>query len=96
MSSGYQIIEPDELAPLIANSAYDEFLIATLYWIVDQLNHLPITTSSKLHFEVIRVQYVSKYPAIGVKYLSDDPTDAEDQILNRIKGIIMIRPLQNS
>lgn len=88
MSDGYQIVESEELASLIAKTAHDQFSVAILYWLAEQLNLRTKGHLSGLHFDVIRVQYVSRYPAIGVKYLGSDEDDKEQVILNAISEIL--------
>jgi len=94
MSDGYQIIESEELASLIAKTAHDQFSVAILYWLAEQLNLLKTGHLSDLHFEVIRVQYVSRYPTIGVKYLGSGQEDREQVILNAISEIMRNTNLQ--
>ena len=88
MSEGYQVIESEELAPLIAKTSHDQFSVAILYWLVQQLNLRATGPLSNLHFEVIRVQYMSCYPAIGVKYALSDEEDREDVVLETIAEIL--------
>lgn len=95
MSEGYQVIESDDLAQLVAKDAYDEFSIAILSYVAEQLNMRSKGTLSNLRFEVIRVQYISKYPAIGVQYLGGESEDKEEQILMAIAEILQETSLRD-
>lgn len=94
MSEGYQVIEIEKLWPLIAKSAHDQFSAAILSWIVKQLRVREKNGEAGLHFDLICVQYASRYLAIGAKYPLGDEVDRENLILEAVSEIIRTTTLE--
>lgn len=95
MADGTQIIEVEELWKLVSKTAHLQFSVAVLSWLVSQLNCRATGRLEGLEFSVIRVQYVSRYPSIGVKYLDGDDDDKEADVLDTISNILKTTTLQN-
>lgn len=88
MTDGYQIIESEDLAKLVSKSAHLQFSVAVLSWVAAQLNMRAHGRLAGLEFSVIPVQYISRYPAVGVRYPDSGQEDREKDILLAISEIL--------
>ena len=73
-SEGYQIVEPGGLDGLIRQPRNNSLAVVVLSWVIEELRGLLGQKLDGVSLTVIRVSYVSEYPAIGVKY----ETERED------------------
>ena len=83
---GYQIVELASIDKLITCQYPLELQIALIRWLINY-------TKVDLHkenivLELIKVEYVSKYPAIGIKYLSDDSDDLENLVITQCESAL--------
>src|SRR5689334_10337471 len=68
MRKGYQILEAERLDSLLKTFNYYDFIISVLYWLVQQLEFELQDELVGVKIEVIKVEYVSIYPALGIHY----------------------------
>ncbi len=85
---GYQILEPESLDKLIGGIIRVEFKILLLNGILSIIRETEIIRKYNIiALDVIMVNYISKYPAIGVRY-SNNENDYGDEIEEYINEII--------
>lgn len=68
MRTGYQIVEPTGLDPLIKTPSREGIAIAILQWTIETLRCRHPELVDAVTVEVICVQYLGAYPAIGIRY----------------------------
>jgi len=66
---GYTVVEPEIINEWLAITRNQEMLVSLLYWLVEDVN---VKLAEEFQFppvqaEVIRVEYLGVYPAIGVR-----------------------------
>ncbi len=72
---GYQIVEPEILEEWLGANRNQEFLVALLYWIAKNLQLDFGARFPGVIIEVIKVEYLGAYPAIGIHYPNDQIPD---------------------
>jgi hypothetical protein len=93
MSKGYQVIEPDALSPWVRNPSYDVFSVAILSWLCSRLQREFKDYAEYVDIEVIRVTYVSSYPAIGIHYKDESFKDIGPIVEAAINRILQERAI---
>jgi len=64
---GYGIIEPASLDSWLYKAKNQAMQVALLTWVQHRLSAMLIDEFPALHLEVIKVQYISTYPALGIR-----------------------------
>jgi hypothetical protein len=88
VNMGYQTIEPEELNTIIVNADNDLLSVSVLDYIVERLNQHVEGALTGLSFEVIPIEYVSRYPGIGAKYDNPNSANREGEILDEVSKIL--------
>ncbi len=91
---GYQIIELESVDSLIQNSNSLEIQVAILLLLIDKIRGLLPKEIEEI--SLIKVEYLGAYPAIGLKYSTQDSIDLEPFIVERCEhfmGLLSIRNL---
>lgn len=74
---GYQVFEFDRLHPLVGNSQHHGFATAILGWVAHELQSRFDPTRTSIEIDVIKVKYIGPYPALGVRYLTQESYENE-------------------
>ena len=94
MGKGYRIIEPDQLYPLVRPGQYDEYIIAILHWLVQELYIELKDELEGVEIEVIKYIFrsLSAYPVLGLHY---DPInrEMEKKVEATIDRLLLERPI---
>jgi hypothetical protein len=69
MNKDFQILESNALHSLFAYPLDQVFALATMTWLCHQLSFELQDHIGRVHFDVIRAEYMGPYPAIGVQYI---------------------------
>jgi hypothetical protein len=80
-SKGYQLVE-DNFTSAIVHYPDKQLPSMVLAWFVELLRQEPALVCLPIEIELIVAQYVSKYPCIGVHYLTPALEDVEPLILS--------------
>lgn len=88
MTDGYQIIEPDGLKALLGNPLHFEFAVAVLSWLIPQISAALGAHSNDITLEIIRVNYMGSYPALGVKYTNSKTPNFESRINSIVNDLL--------
>jgi len=68
MTRGYQIVEPELLAPLLSNPQQIDASLMVLAWLIGEVHRELNGQLEGVEIEIIRVEYMGAYPALGVWY----------------------------
>lgn len=68
MENGYQLVEPAILAKLLPAAPNEGMGLAALSWIVERVRAKLGGALAHVDVDVIPVNYLGVYPAIGVRY----------------------------
>ncbi|MCE9545214.1 MAG: hypothetical protein K8T25_06820 [Planctomycetia bacterium] len=93
MKNGYQIIEPKSLQSLISNPLHFEFAVAILHWLIPKIYSTVGTPLSGVIIEIICVEYLGSYPAIGIKYENEAPSNVGPLVESAIDTLLHERPV---
>ncbi len=85
---GYQIVEPPSLGTVIAIPSQQPLAVAVLTWVIDRAKSQFEYLSDELSVEVICVTFVGSYPAVGVRYLQENPQDRGPEISDAIDAVM--------
>ena len=78
-SKGYQLVE-DNFTSAIVHYPDKHLPSMVLAWFVELLRQEPMLACLPIEIELIVAQYESKYPCIGVHYLTPEPENIEPLI----------------
>jgi hypothetical protein len=94
-SLGYQVVEPSVLRGLFTRPT--NFVVATVVmkWLVDELSIELGSRLDGIQIDVIRVEYVSVYPALGIKYANPSTQDVAGLVESAIERIIETRSVSS-
>ncbi|PHV35630.1 hypothetical protein [Janthinobacterium sp. BJB304] len=70
-NEGYEIYEPEVLGDWLGVVNNQAALVGFLMWLVEELKPLLLAKFPKLSLEVIKVEYLGTYPALGIKNSAD-------------------------
>jgi hypothetical protein len=90
---GYQVVELRAIDNLIRNQNSLEIQISVLLWLIKCTQSELVGKGIEL--EVIKVEYLGAYPAIGIKYLSQDVPDLESFIVERCEHVLNTFTVEN-
>lgn len=90
---GYTVVEPKILGDWLGTMKNREILVAMLSWLVMQVQDTLIKKFPGLHLEVLSIEYMGAYPAIGLQADDSIPDDIEDKIDSLIKELLSSTPL---
>lgn len=76
-STGYGLIEFDRLHPLVSNRAHHGLATVVLGWAANELQSRFDPTRTSIEIDVIKVKYIGPYPALGVRYLTQESAEKE-------------------
>jgi len=88
MSSGYQIVELKPIDDILDSPWGDAVSRAILAWIAYLLEVQMVREYPNVRFRVIEVEYVSRYPALGIQYLDDSIPDLEEEVRARSEQLL--------
>ena len=71
---GYHVVEPAAVDKIITSRVSMEFQLFVLRWVISTLRENIIQDGLPIKVDLIKVEYTSTYPAIGIHY-SDVPSD---------------------
>ncbi len=91
----YQIIEPEVLYLRENLSVHAALLYGILIWLVEQLRNCNDEKFNNIEFDVIRVEYVGKYPAIGIHYKNPDVSDVSEYVEEKIEHLLKTRSVMD-
>jgi len=77
---GYTVIEPDVIGLWHGLVKNREMVVALLSWLAVYLQAVLINQDPGVKIEVIRVEYMGAYAAIGAQFSANVADDIEDQI----------------
>ena len=92
MKKGYQIIEPLCLSDLYSDPRHFEFAVTLFHWIVDELRNELNSEIKGIDIDVIRVNYLGAYPAIGISYINESK-DMAPLIESAIDHLVARKPI---
>ena len=78
--AGYTIIEPPSLEEWLGTVQNRAMLVALLSWLRLRLSEALKDDSPALRIDVIRVEYLGAYPALGVRGTHDVPADIPERL----------------
>lgn len=78
--AGYTIIEPPSLEDWLGTVKNRAMLVALLSWLRLRLSEALKDDSLALKIDVIRVEYLGTYPALGVHGIDDVPADIPERL----------------
>jgi len=78
--AGYTIIEPPSLEEWLGTVKNRAMLVALLSWLQLRLSETLKDNSPALRIDVIRVDYLGAYPALGVHGNNDVPADIAERL----------------
>ena len=83
---GYTVIEPPSLDEWLCKVKNQAMLVALLTWLQQRLSQVLGDEFPSLQLEVIKVQYIGAYPALGIRggNFSDDLPERIDLLTKRI------------
>jgi hypothetical protein len=93
MKKGYQLIEPELLAGLVAAPKTFDLSIALLAWVVEVVRAELGDRLKGVELEIIRVEYFGAYPAIGIHYSAADIDDVGPLVEATIVDLVTQRPV---
>ncbi len=76
-STGYGLIEFERLHPLVSNRAHHGLATVVLGWAANELQSKFDPTRNSIEIDVIKVKYIRPYPALGVRYLTQESSEKE-------------------
>ncbi|MEP6987731.1 MAG: hypothetical protein ABI970_19165, partial [Chloroflexota bacterium] len=68
MAKGYRIIEPIQIDPLLKYDRYHSHAMPIFYWLIGELYKELKDQLADVEIEVIKVEYMGAYPALGLYY----------------------------
>lgn len=84
---GYGIIEPPSLDNWLCKAKYQAMQVALFTWVQHRLSAMLIDEFPSLHLEVIKVQYISTFPALGIRG-DDFPDNLPERLDTLTKQIL--------
>ncbi len=94
MKKGYQVMELSLLDPLFSQRKYFDFAIAIFYWLIRELHVELKDQLAGAQIEVIRVEYLGAYPALGIHYgNSGEVKDLEPLVEATIYRLLQEKPV---
>ena len=78
--AGYTIIEPPSLEDWLGTVRNRAMLVALLSWLRHRLSDALKDDSPALRIDVIKVEYLGAYPALGVHGTDDVPADITERL----------------
>jgi hypothetical protein len=78
--AGYTIIEPPSLEGWLGTVKNRAMLVALLSWLRHRLSEVLKDDSPTLRIDLIRVEYLGAYPALGVHGTKDMPADIPERL----------------
>ena len=93
MKNGYLIVEPASLLSLFGNPKCADLAILVLHWAAKEIETR--LDNKSLIVEVIRVEYMGAYPALGVRggVLPDGLENRIEEIVGDLLGESSVRTL---
>jgi hypothetical protein len=76
LPEGYEVIELSGIEPLVRCKSHQGLATAILGWICDSVQKEFNAESERFVIEPICVQYSGAYPAIGIRYLTQEAYDS--------------------
>ncbi len=70
MNRGYRIIEPILINSMIVDKKYHAYAVSVLFWLVEAIYKALEDQIDTFDLEVIKVEYMGVYPALGLQYES--------------------------
>ncbi|MES2645038.1 MAG: hypothetical protein V4850_36465 [Myxococcota bacterium] len=92
MNRGFQIVEPEGLSKILGTPEDFPITVALLHWLIEQLKLELGAMLDSLELEVIWVEYLGAYPALGIRYL-EEREDAAPLIESTIDRLLRERPV---
>ena len=97
MGRGYQLVETPQVYGLIRESKYDDFSVAILSWLIEQLNIELMYQLTDVQIEIIPVAShgtVIGYPCLGIHYdYPDDSVNLEALVMATVDRIFQERSI---
>ena len=82
---GYTVVEPPSLDDWLCKVKNQAMLLALLTWVQQRLSQLLVDEFPLLQVEVIKVQYISTYAALGIRgEFADDLPDRINTLTEHI------------
>ncbi|MCA0457097.1 MAG: hypothetical protein LCI00_24210 [Chloroflexi bacterium] len=83
MTKGYRVIEPTLINSIIVDSKYHAYAVSVLFWLVEEIYKALKDQIDTFDIEVIKVEYMGAYPALGVQY-QRKPFEAPNYSLEKL------------
>jgi len=98
VSGWHEILEPDELVPLMASAKNGAFAVPILFWLKRELMMSPAWASRGLEVDVIGAGMAGYYPALGIRLLSWSPeasSTANEDVTRLARELLQQRPISD-
>lgn len=83
---GYQVVEIESLDKFITSEHLSTY-ISLLIWVASCINNMP-KLSTHIQVDVIKVEYLGAYPALGIKYLAEGQDDFEPVVHEEYEKLV--------
>jgi hypothetical protein len=88
VTEGYQLVEPRELPRFLTTPENRRLWILVLSWAVHKINEERGSERVNASIEVVRVEYLGVYAAIGIRYSTTEDADIGPLVLRRADALI--------